>query len=176
MKTLAMTLTVLPVVFLAACTPTTPTQQGASSSSASSASSVAMEQDDAMMKQEDGMMKKNEDTMMKKDEAMSVGAYTDATSANLSSSVLADGNTKVLFFHASWCPTCKIADTTLTSWYVNGEGMLTVYKINYDNEAALKQKYGVTYQHTFVKVDGEGNMIEKKQGPSDDVLKTLLKS
>lgn len=128
------------------------------------------------------MMKKDEGAMMKKEDVkegtamMSVGEYKDHTANNLPASVLTDGKTKVLYFFASWCPTCKKANQTLTSWYVDGKGMLTVYKINYDEEKSLEQKYGVTYQHTFVKVDGQGNMIEKIQGPSDEELKRLLQS
>ena len=128
------------------------------------------------------MMKKDEGAMMKKGDAkketamMSTGEYKDHTASSLPASVLTDGKTKVLYFFASWCPTCKKANQTLTSWYVDGKGMLTVYKINYDEEKLLEQKYGVTYQHTFVKVDGQGNMIEKIQGPSDEELKRLLQS
>ena len=127
-------------------------------------------QDGAMMKNDEGAAMKKEDTMMK------AGEYKDFTATALPASVLADGKTKVLFFHASWCPICKTANQTLTSWYVHGEGMLTVYKINYDTEKSLEQKYGVTYQHTFVKVDGKGNLIKLMTGPSDDELKALLKS
>ncbi len=135
---------------------------------------LKMEKQEAMQKDEGTMMKKEDakdDTVM-----MSAGAYKDATASNLPASVLADGKTKVLYFFAAWCPTCKKANQTLTSWYADGKGLLTVYKINYDEEKTLEQKYGVTYQHTFVKVDGQGNMIEKIQGPSDDELKRLLQS
>ena len=34
-------------------------------------------------------------------------------------------------------------------------------------ETALRQKYGVTYQHTFVKVDKDGNQIKKASGLAD---------
>ena len=30
--------------------------------------------------------------------------------------ILLDGTTKVLFFHASWCPICKSADEKLQQW------------------------------------------------------------
>ena len=138
---------------------------------------VQLHDGDAMMM--DGSMKKSDKgaTMKKEGEAMmKPGAYKDATAALLSASVLTDGTTKVLFFHASWCPICKAANQTLTSWYSDGKGLLTVYKIDYDKEKMLKQKYGVTYQHTFVKIDGKGNVIKSITGPSDDDLKDLLKA
>ena len=148
----------------------------------------AMMKDSMMKKVDDSMMmKKDGDSMMKKDKngammkengamMMHAGAYKDMTSANLPTAVLTDGTTKVLFFSASWCPVCKTANQTLTSWYADGKGLLTVYKINYDTEKALEQKYGVTYQHTFVKIDGKGNVIKSITGPSDDDLKDLLKA
>ena len=121
---------------------------------------------------QEGVMKKEGSTQG----VMKAGEYKDETAAILSASVLTDGKTKVLFFHASWCPICKAANQTLTSWYTDGNGLLTTYKIDYDKEKMLKKKYGVTYQHTFVKIDGKGNVIKSITGPSDDVLKDLLKS
>lgn len=128
---------------------------------------------EAMMKSGDAMKK---DSMMKEEAMMKAGEYKDHTGLALPVSVLADGKTKVLFFHASWCPSCKAANQTLTSWYADGKGMLTVYKINYDTEKSLEQKYGVTYQHTFVKIDGQGKLIKLLQSPSDEDLKNFLKS
>lgn len=36
-----------------------------------------------------------------------------------------------------------------------------ILRADYDKEDELKQKYGVTLQHTFVVVDEKGNFIEK---------------
>ncbi len=93
-------------------------------------------------------------------------------------SALQDGHVKVLFFHAGWCPLCKGADTSLKGWYGSEATTpeITVYKVNYDTETDLKAAYGVTYQHTFVKVDGQGNMIAKIQTPSEEQLKEFLGS
>ena len=128
-----------------------------------------------MMEKSESMMKKDEGAMMKEGVMMKSGEYKDSTASALPASVLSDGKTKVLFFHAAWCPACKAANTTLASWYSPGEGLLTTYKINYDTEKSLKQTYGVTYQHTFVKIDGQGKLIKLLQSPSDDDLKNLLK-
>jgi len=71
---------------------------------------------------------------------------------------------RVLFFHASWCPTCKVANQDFTD-NMNGLPVgVTVFKVDYDTEKELKTKYGVTYQHTFVYVDAEGNTIAKWSG------------
>ncbi|MBI1812310.1 thioredoxin family protein [Candidatus Peregrinibacteria bacterium] len=82
----------------------------------------------------------------------------------------------MLYFFAAWCPICHQTNQTLTSWYTHGDGLLTIYRINYDTEKSLEQKYGVTYQHTFVKVDGKGNLITILTGPSDEELRDLLKA
>lgn len=97
------------------------------------------------------------------------------TYAAFEKGVLADGQTKVLFFHAEWCPICRAQETELLTWYeTKAQQFLTTYKLDYDAEKDLKATYGVTYQHTFVKVDGQGKLIEKIQGPTDDQLTALL--
>lgn len=71
---------------------------------------------------------------------------------------------RVLFFHAAWCPTCKAADAK----FLSGTGRLpsdaVIFKVNYDTEMELKKKYGITYQHTYVYVDAQGNEIAKWNG------------
>jgi len=72
------------------------------------------------------------------------------------------GGDVVLFFAASWCPTCQRADKNL-----KGSGVpqgLTVVKTDYDSSAALKKQYGVTVQHTFVQVDPSGKALAKFTG------------
>lgn len=98
----------------------------------------------------------------------SYGAY--------SPSVLANGQKKVLFFHAAWCPVCKHADQQLTAWYSTHPFPISTYIVDYDTETALKQRYGVTYQHTYVLADGQGNALTVIQGPTDEELQDLLRS
>lgn len=71
---------------------------------------------------------------------------------------------RVLFFHAAWCPTCKAADAKFLSSAAVLPSNTVVFKVNYDTEIELKKKYGVTYQHTFVYVDVQGNEIVKWNG------------
>lgn len=70
----------------------------------------------------------------------------------------------VLFFHASWCPTCKAANEDITQNLSNIPAGLTIFKTDYDTYKDLEKKYGVTYQHTFVQVDENGNEIAKWNG------------
>ena len=73
------------------------------------------------------------------------------------------GEEVVLFFSASWCPSCVAADRKLSA-----ETELSistdVLKVDYDSNKDLRDKYGVTSQHTFVRIDAEGNLIKKMAG------------
>lgn len=71
---------------------------------------------------------------------------------------------RVLFFHAVWCPTCKVADEEFTSESGRIPEDVILLKTDYDSESELKKKYNITYQHTFVLVDDQGNEIKKWNG------------
>ncbi|RJQ33569.1 thioredoxin [Candidatus Parcubacteria bacterium] len=79
----------------------------------------------------------------------------------------ADNGRVVLFFHASWCPTCKVLDTALNASLTDIPEGLTILKVDYDNSTELKKKYGIAYQHTLVQVDSQGNELAKWSGGSD---------
>jgi thiol-disulfide isomerase/thioredoxin len=66
---------------------------------------------------------------------------------------------KVLFFHATWCPSCVGAAKNLSA-ETAPEG-LSVFKVDYDSSADLKAKYGVVSQHTFVQIDDNGTMVKR---------------
>lgn len=126
-------------------------------------------EDGAMMdKAEDAMMKKDEamegDSMMKKEESAMMeksGTYTTYSSESLA---MAQKGKTVLFFHASWCPTCRTTDAEITKNAATIPAGATILKVDYDKEVALKQKYGVTTQHTFVEIDANGMLVEKWSG------------
>lgn len=88
----------------------------------------------------------------------------------------AAGSRRVLFFYASWCPTCRPADKSFsnnTDWIPQGT---VVIRVNYNdpdtdqNESELAGTYGITYQHTFVQIDESGNEITKWNGGDIDGL------
>jgi thiol-disulfide isomerase/thioredoxin len=70
----------------------------------------------------------------------------------------------VLFFHADWCPTCQGTEKDLTENAAAIPAGLTIVKVDYDTETDLRQKYGVTTQHTFVHVDETGTELAKWSG------------
>lgn len=66
---------------------------------------------------------------------------------------------RILYFHADWCPVCKPLDKELLENSNKIPENVTIFKVNYDKEPSLKTKYGVTYQHTFVQVDGSDKLV-----------------
>lgn len=77
---------------------------------------------------------------------------------------------RVIFFYAAWCPTCRPADAEFKQRIQEIPDDVVVLRANYDTESALKKQYGITYQHTFVLVDENGNAITKWNGGAVDEL------
>lgn len=75
----------------------------------------------------------------------------------------------VLFFRAGWCPTCKSATAEIDARLAE-LGEITVIVVDYDTEKELKAMYGVTYQHTFVLIDGDGEAISSWNGGGVDAI------
>ncbi len=129
----------------------------------------AMEEKDAAMMKDDA----NADTMdtmdgveasgsMMKDE-VSVGVYLPYEANKIA---MASEGDVVLFFRASWCPSCKALDSDIKANLDAIPAGVTILDVNYDTETALKQKYGVTTQHTLVQVAADGTLIAKWSGGS----------
>jgi thiol-disulfide isomerase/thioredoxin len=126
--------------------------------------------DNAVMVKEQGEQKVMEDkkvteektAMEKKDVMVKVGSYEMYASEKVA--LASATHDVVLFFRASWCPTCISVDKDIKANLGNIPSSLSILDVNYDTSAALKQKYGVIYQHTFVQVDKDGNLIKKWSG------------
>lgn len=112
--------------------------------------------DTAMVKSEDQAMVEKGDAMT---EAGSYEAYAPEKVM-----LASETHNVVLFFRAGWCPTCRAVDANIKANLSQIPASLAILDVNYDDSAALKQKYGVTYQHTFVQVDKDGNLIKKWSG------------
>ena len=82
----------------------------------------------------------------------------------------------VLFFHASWCPTCQRAEKNLEADPASIPSDLTIVKVDYDSSSDMKQQYGVTVQHTFVQVDDSGAQLTKWTGSdtADEISNKLV--
>lgn len=121
--------------------------------------------DDAMM-QDEQMMEKTDDAMMQKDDSammetgdamMRKGTYETYAPEKLA---LATKGNVLLFFHADWCPVCRALEAEILAGAMIPEGV-HILKVDYDTATSLRQKYGVTVQHTFVQVDANGTAEQK---------------
>jgi len=81
---------------------------------------------------------------------------------------------RVLFFAAGWCGNCQQADLDFEKRSNELPQDVTLFRANFDLEKELRQKYGVTYQHTFVLVDSQGNLEKIWNGGDTDELLTQL--
>lgn len=82
------------------------------------------------------------------------GLYTQYDAAKVASS---EAEHIALFFHASWCPSCRALENDINNNAGSIPAGVEIYKADYDTEIALKQKYGITRQHSVVFIDAEGN-------------------
>ncbi len=128
-------------------------------------------------------------SMMKKDSAPTVAQkmmeknsknsrYTSYTKAVYDASA---DRRRVLYFYATWCPSCKVANEDFLANPNKIPEDAVVLRVNYNDpdtdqeEKELAQKYGITYQHTFVQIDAEGKEITKWNGGKIDELLTNIK-
>ena len=70
----------------------------------------------------------------------------------------------VLFFNAAWCSTCREARDNIEADLAGIPSDLTIVVVDFDTATDLRQKYGVTVQHTFVQIDAEGNELATWSG------------
>lgn len=86
------------------------------------------------------------------------------------------GTRRLLFFYASWCSTCRPVDAELTARIEELPADLTIIRVNYNDsdtteaEKELAAKYVVTYQHTFVQIDQNGEVVAKWNGGGVDKI------
>ncbi len=130
------------------------------------------QKDSSTMAKPADTMAKPADTMMASDSTMEkpvfdlsglgpqVVPFTDEASAQK----LAAKGTVVYFFAASWCPTCRGTYRDLLANYKMIPSNVFLVVVNYDTAKSLEAKYGVTYQHTFVRIDSAGKALKMWSG------------
>ena len=130
--------------------------------------------------EQEAMEKKEGEAMMKKtdDKMMADSRYVEYSKAALEKAV---SNRRVLFFYASWCPTCRPADASFRENMSKIPEDVTLIRVNYNDpetdqeEKDLAKKYGITYQHTYVQIDGAGKEITKWNGGQINELLSNIK-
>ena len=81
------------------------------------------------------------------------GSYKQYSQADVD----ATKGTKLIFFHAPWCPQCRELDESIRTSDIPDN--TTIFKVDYDTNQELRKKYGVTIQTTIVKIDDNGDKI-----------------
>ena len=154
-------------LLLTACGSTTATDEGGTAASSAAAEAMdSKESDDMDSKESEPMESKESDDMASDDAepaAAATGAYITLAEYEGSKDMYANGDV-VLFFAADWCSTCQEATENLEADPAAIPAGLAIVRVDYDNSDELKQKYGVTVQHTFVQVDADGNELAKWSG------------
>jgi thiol-disulfide isomerase/thioredoxin len=89
-------------------------------------------------------------------EQTSKGIYQDYSEQALEAST---SNTKLLFFHAPWCPQCRQLDESIkNSELPDG---IAIFKVDYDSNQTLRRRYEVTIQTTVVKLNSQNEEDSK---------------
>jgi thiol-disulfide isomerase/thioredoxin len=116
--------------------------------------------DSAMVTKDAGDVMEKE--VVKDTTVMTVGTYEAYSPAK--AALASATHNVVLFFRAGWCPSCRAIDSDIKTNLSKIPSSLAILDVDYDNSSELKKKYGVTYQHTFVQVDKDGNLVKKWSG------------
>lgn len=105
-----------------------------------------------------------EDTMMDKPQATETMAGSYVTYSPEALAALPADQKVVLFFKATWCPSCRALDADIKANLSTIPAGVTIMEVDYDTNTVLRRQYGVTTQHTLVQVDTTGVMVAKNSG------------
>ena len=71
---------------------------------------------------------------------------------------------RVLFFAASWCPTCSKLDIDIQNNIALIDNNTVIFKVDYDSASDLKSQYSITNQHTLISVNSNGAEVKRLIG------------
>jgi thiol-disulfide isomerase/thioredoxin len=147
--------------------------QGTDQQLSSTTETEMLEEKMEMEERMDGGAMMDSEKMLNEDEEMmdtdtevqvmnkSTGGYFPYNAEAVSNSA---ADTIVLSFSATWCPSCRAFDADVTKNLNAVPESVEIFKVDYDTNVALRQKYGVTTQHTFVQIKSDGTQIKKWTG------------
>ncbi|MFC5436912.1 thioredoxin family protein [Rhodanobacter umsongensis] len=78
------------------------------------------------------------------------------------------GRPVVVFFHADWCPTCRVQQPIINRLSAEPQFRpLTIFVADYDSEVALEKSLNVTQQSTLV-VFRQGREVTRSTGQTGE--------
>lgn len=81
----------------------------------------------------------------------------------------------ILFFHASWCPRCRLSEEVILESLNELTGGAVIFKADFDTEFELRKTYGITLQDNFLAISSEGNVVGTSIGiRSADAIQLLI--
>lgn len=96
----------------------------------------------------------------------------------------ASGQPTMLYFYATWCPICARQEPIIVDLFTAGEIAdygIAALRVNFNDpdtdadERALADRFGVSYQHTFVLLDAQGTVVARINGhQTKEQLKAAL--
>lgn len=101
-------------------------------------------------------------------QSAAAGKYEEYSESSLASA----SGTRLLFFHAPWCPQCRALDADIVARGVPAG--VTILKVDYDSSQDLRQKYDVTLQTTIVEVDESGQLVDKYVAYDEPSLQSVI--
>jgi thioredoxin 1 len=81
----------------------------------------------------------------------------------------AAGKPVVVYFHADWCPTCRVQQPIVARLALEPTlKPVTIYEADFDTETALKKALNVSQQSTFV-VFKQGHEVTRSTGQTQEL-------
>jgi thiol-disulfide isomerase/thioredoxin len=105
---------------------------------------------------------------------MDLLSYLDYSGANLANAQK-KGPTILFFAATRWCHTCSALEKEILERQSEIPENVTILKVDYDNDSAMKQKYSISTQHTQVVLDQHGNEVKRWIGGGFDTLLQEMK-
>lgn len=85
--------------------------------------------------------------------------YIDYSDEELTSATAEDGRAVLFFAALDWCTSCQAADRDFKANFDEVPTDVSILKVDYDNDSAMKRKYNIVGQDTFIQVEGDGTEI-----------------
>lgn len=98
------------------------------------------------------------------------GAYRDYSPEAASSTT----SQAVLFFYAPWCAQCRSIEKGIVEQGVPSG--YDIFKVDYDSNQELREKYEIAIQSTFVRINESGEEIDKYVAYYEPTFETVVRN